>query len=716
MNIKKIIVTALFALVFTGVSWGAEGMWIPLFLKKLNETEMKSLGMKISAEDIYSVNKSSLKDAVVLFGGGCTGEVVSPNGLLFTNHHCGYSVIAAHSTIEDNILQNGFWAKNRSEEKINPSLSVTFIKRIEDVTKDALKGVTDKMPINERNKKIKENLASIKKNAKVEAWQNVEIKPFFKDNQYFMFVRETYSDVRLVGCPPVSVGKYGSETDNWVWPRHTGDFSVFRIYADKNNRPAAPSADNVPYRPDHFFPISLNGVKENDFTLVFGFPGTTNEYLPAIALEQTANHRNPVKVGMRDIALKIWGENMNANDTIKLLYSNRYVSAANAWKKWQGESLGLNKTNAVNKKKEYEKAFTATLTGKKEALKELLPKLYTQYKTLLPYGIAYDAMAEFSSLCDAYKLTNVLNNYERMDEKDSLYASVKEFLKKSALKLISAKTVNIDKKVFASLSDFYYKNIPSEFLPQQVKQNYQNNGNNWNAVAQTLYSSPLMTEKGIEDLFSKSQKDVVKALNDDIMVSFFNSINKTFYQEVLPNYKVCNDSINFLMKKYMKAQMEAFPQKAFFPDANLTLRASYGQVKGMQARDGIYYIPQTYLDGVIEKYIPGDKEYDLPAKVLELYKAKDYGRYGENGKLPVCFIATNHTTGGNSGSPAINANGELIGLNFDRLWEGTMSDLNYDPSICRNIMVDIRYVLWLMDKVGGAGYLLDEMKISESKK
>ena len=707
MNIRKSILSIAFFMGAAITLTAAEGMWIPLFLKKLNETEMKSLGMKIDADDIYSVNHSSLKDAVVLFGGGCTGEVVSAEGLLLTNHHCGYSVIAAHSTMENNILQNGFWAKDKSEELINPSLSVTFIKRIEEVTEAALSGVTDDMDIAARNEKINQNLRAIRDTARREEWQNIEIKPFFKDNRYFMFIRETYSDVRLVGCPPVSVGKYGSETDNWVWPRHTGDFSVFRIYADKNNRPAAPSADNVPYRPDHFFPISLNGVKEGDFTLVFGFPGRTDEYLPAPALEQTANHRNPVKVGMRDIALKVWGEEMRANDTTKLLYANRYSSVANAWKKWQGESLGLNRTKGFDKKKRYEADFLSTEVGKRPENTQLLNDLYSQYEKLLPYGIAYDITSEFSSLSDAYKLYSALSRL--LSSKD---LNIVERYKKTALSLLDSRTLPIDRRAFVLLADFWKKNIPSQFVPEDVSAIYKECGEDWNKVAEKIYSDALFTKEGIENWYKKDAETRKKELAESPLGVFYSSINNMMTEKVLPVYNEANNQIAFLMKRYMAAQMEAFPGKAFFPDANLTLRASYGQVKGMQARDGIYYIPQTYLDGVIEKYIPGDFEYDLPAKVLELYQSKDYGRYADGeGRMPVCFIATNHTTGGNSGSPAINAYGQLIGLNFDRLWEGTMSDLNYDASICRNIMVDIRYVLWLIDKVGGAGYLLDEMTI-----
>lgn len=715
-NIIIVICTLLSAL-WVIPAHAAEGMWIPLFLKKLNETEMKSLGMKISAEDIYSANRSGIKDAVVLFGGGCTGEVVSPEGLLLTNHHCGYSVIAEHSTIENNILENGFFARDKSEELVNPSLSVTFIKRIEEVTDEALKGVSGKMTPAERKSKIESNLEKIRKRARIEPWQNIEIKPFFKDNRYFMFIRETYTDVRLVGCPPVSVGKFGSETDNWVWPRHTGDFSVFRIYAGKDNHPAAPSPDNVPYRPDHYLPISLSGFDEGDFTLVFGFPGRTDEYLPAIALSHTAEARNPVKIGLRDIALKSWGEEMRANDTVKLAYANRYSSLANAWKKWQGESLGLRRTKAADRKKAYESAFLDSLTAhpeKSAAYGSLLPGLYAAYEKLLPYGIAYDATNEYTSINDICRLEKILQQYVSGLEKGTMNNRKADSLKKKALEYVSSRTIAIDRKTFIPLTEFYVANMPDSLLPSPVKELLSSCGGDFSALSGQLYSSPLFTPEGIEAVFSTSDAAAIKSrLDYDPGFVFFQSIADNFRKKIIPAYKQYDDEIAALMKDYMKAQTEIFTNKAFFPDANLTLRASYGQVKGMQARDGLCYLPQTYLDGVIEKYVPGDYEYDLPERLIELYNAKDYGRYGQNGRMPVCFIATNHTSGGNSGSPVINARGELIGLNFDRLWEGTMSDLSYDPSICRNIMVDIRYVLFLIDKLGGAGYLVDEMSIKE---
>lgn len=654
---------------------------------------------------------------LVLFGGGCTGEVVSPEGLLLTNHHCGYSVIAEHSTIENNILENGFFARDKSEELVNPSLSVTFIKRIEEVTDEALKGVSGKMTPAERKSKIESNLEKIRKRARIEPWQNIEIKPFFKDNRYFMFIRETYTDVRLVGCPPVSVGKFGSETDNWVWPRHTGDFSVFRIYAGKDNHPAAPSPDNVPYRPDHYLPISLSGFDEGDFTLVFGFPGRTDEYLPAIALSQTAEARNPVKIGLRDIALKSWGEEMRANDTVKLAYANRYSSLANAWKKWQGESLGLRRTKAADRKKAYESAFLDSLTAhpeKSAAYGSLLPGLYAAYEKLLPYGIAYDATNEYTSINDICRLEKILQQYVSGLEKGTMNNRKADSLKKKALEYVSSRTIAIDRKTFVPLTEFYVANMPDSLLPSPVKELLSSCGGDFSALSGQLYSSPLFTSEGIEAVFSTSDAAAIKSrLDYDPGFVFFQSIADNFRKKIIPAYKQYDDEIAALMKDYMKAQTEIFTNKAFFPDANLTLRASYGQVKGMQARDGLCYLPQTYLDGVIEKYVPGDYEYDLPERLIELYNAKDYGRYGQNGRMPVCFIATNHTSGGNSGSPVINARGELIGLNFDRLWEGTMSDLSYDPSICRNIMVDIRYVLFLIDKLGGAGYLVDEMSIKE---
>lgn len=473
----------------------------------------------------------------------------------------------------------------------------------------------------------------------------------------------------------------------------------------------------MPYRPDHYLPISLSGFDEGDFTLVFGFPGRTDEYLPAIALSQTAEARNPVKIGLRDIALKSWGEEMRANDTVKLAYANRYSSLANAWKKWQGESLGLRRTKAADRKKAYESAFLDSLTAhpeKSAAYGSLLPGLYAAYEKLLPYGIAYDATNEYTSINDICRLEKILQQYVSGLEKGTMNNRKADSLKKKALEYVSSRTIAIDRKTFVPLTEFYVANMPDSLLPSPVKELLSSCGGDFSALSGQLYSSPLFTSEGIEAVFSTSDAAAIKSrLDYDPGFVFFQSIADNFRKKIIPAYKQYDDEIAALMKDYMKAQTEIFTNKAFFPDANLTLRASYGQVKGMQARDGLCYLPQTYLDGVIEKYVPGDYEYDLPERLIELYNAKDYGRYGQNGRMPVCFIATNHTSGGNSGSPVINARGELIGLNFDRLWEGTMSDLSYDPSICRNIMVDIRYVLFLIDKLGGAGYLVDEMSIKE---
>lgn len=719
----KVISGLLIALLMTPTAKADEGMWIPLFLKSLNEAEMQELGMKITAEDIYSVNKSSLKDAIVHFGGGCTGEIISPQGLLLTNHHCGYGEIQSHSSVENDYLKNGFWAKNLKGELANPGLTATFIKRIEEVSEAALEGVTDKMSEAERSDLIRKNLEAVRKNAKMEEWQEAEVKAFYKGNRYFLFIKETFTDVRLVGAPPQSIGKYGSDTDNWVWPRHTGDFSIFRVYADKNNRPAEYSEDNVPYTPGHHLPISLDGVEQGDFTMVFGFPGRTNEYLPSFAVDQLLNVQNPVKIEIRDNALKIVDKEMRKSDEIRIKYASKYASIANYWKKWIGESQGLRETDGLGKKLAFEKEFSKKVSA--------TPALTVKYGHLLrEFRRDYNAIEKFAKARDVYSevvLRNVettrmhyyIKRYADLLDQDleaDYYAQAANSYKNYIARMLKDYNADIDRDVFVALMEIYLREMDKSFVPESMRQMIAEHGG-LEALADHLYASTdFNTTEGLDKLFAITDKEEFKkALSENAMYTFTAALIEQYNKEVVPQFEEIDARIQKNMRTYMRAQMEVFPDRVFYPDANSTMRVSYGQVKGMEPRDGVTYRSQTYLKGVVEKYKPGDYEYDLPQKLIDLYNEKDYGIYGVNGKMPVCFIATNHTTGGNSGSPAIDAHGNLIGLNFDRLWEGTMSDINYDPSICRNIMVDIRYVLFIVDKFAGSQHLIDELTLVRPK-
>lgn len=695
------------------------GMWLPNLLAELNEEEMQSLGMQISAQDIYDVNTGSLKDAIVHFGGFCTGEVISAQGLVLTNHHCGYGQIQSHSTVEDNYLDDGFWAMDRAEELPNPGLYVKFINKIEDVTAYATNGVTDDMSLEARNEKIGENLKIFEEKASLGEFEELEVKAFYAGNQYYAFYTISYPDVRLVGAPPSSIGKFGADTDNWVWPRHTGDFSLFRIYADKNNNPAAYSEDNVPYTPKHYLPINISGAEEGDFTMVFGFPGRTNEYLPASAVAQTAKVVDPARVAMRDVALKVMDKYMRADEATKIKYASKFASIANYWKKWIGEMQGLERSKAVAKKSAYEQDFQSRLETNQEWQTKygtLLAELNETYAQLQPYA---EVNAYHSELTG--RNTLMLNVAYYMDRLANLYETdgpeAYESFKGRLLNYLQGQYKNYDEEVeaevFAALINLYFEKVPGKFLDQELMPIIGKTKEQANAFAKALYKSSQLTSfEQLEEILALPAEEAIAAIQTDEMLKFYQKLNNPFKTTVEPYYKKYNDRAIDLQRTYMEAQLEVFSDKRFFPDANSTMRVTYGQVKGYYPKDAVYYGTHTYLDGVMEKYVPGDYEFDVPTKLIHLHNKKDYGDYAaENGKLPVNFIASNHTTGGNSGSPAIDANGNLIGLNFDRAWEGTMSDINYDPAICRNIMVDARYILFIIDKYAGAEHLIKEMTL-----
>lgn len=713
-------VLAVFLMASTGVKAG-EGMWLPQLLKVLNEQEMKSMGMKMSAEDIYSINRGSLKDAIVHFGGFCTSELISPNGLLLTNHHCGYGQIQAHSTVENNLIKNGFWAASRKEELPNPGLSATFIDYIDDVTKEALRGVTDKMTAIERQSQVDKNLAAIRNKYKLESYQNVIIRPFFDGNQYFAFITTTYNDVRLVGAPPESIGKFGSDTDNWVWPRHTGDFSLFRIYADKNNKPADYSPDNVPFKPKHYLPISLDGVETGDFTLVFGFPGKTNQYLTASAIKQTLEVLNPAKIGIRETALAITDKYMRKDEAVKIKYAAKYASIANYWKKWSGESIGLKKSGAVQKKLDYEKEFNHRLP-ENSPYKTLISDLDKLYEKSNPYAKANDYFNEV--VLRNVELTNYMASLRRLVAayENGGVNGYNEYLpriKGQTLDFYKNFDVHIDQEKLEALLEMYVSNVDSRFVPSFLQKEHfgLRPDQSMDYVVKDWYKKTKFSNIVLSmNVLEMEPEKAVQTIKNDALFSVIDDWVDFYVDEISTPYNELKRDIDLLQAQYTKAQIEVFSEKRFYPDANSTMRVTYGQVNGYEPRDAVYYEPVTYLDGVIEKYVPGDYEFDLEPKMIKLYEAKDYGQYADKtGKLPVCFLGSNHTTGGNSGSPAIDANGNLIGLNFDRVWEGTMSDINYDASICRNIMVDARYILWVIDKYAGAGHLIKEMKLVRPK-
>lgn len=711
MNRKNILLAAIIfpAVMAFGQQYG--GMWIPT---ELNEKEMKDLGMKISAKQIFDPSKPSIKDAVVQFNGGCTAEIISPQGLLLTNHHCGYGQIQKHSSVQNDYLTDGFWAKDMKGELPNPGVTVDFIADIKEVTNAVLAG-TQNLDATAAQTVIDKNIEAVKKGFKLESWQKAVIKPVYYGNKYYAYIIETYKDIRLVGAPPQSIGKFGSDTDNWVWPRHTGDFSMFRIYAGKDNKPAEYSKDNIPYKPKYFLPVSIQDKKENDFTFVFGFPGRTTEYLPAIAVEKVMNDTDPAMIAVREVALKTLDEKMRTDDETRIKYASKYASVANYWKKWIGEVEGLKKSDAVAKKQKYEQSLIA----KNPQIKTTIDELNRLYTVQAPFALnrAYysEVIRNAETLTLANQYLSFMQNYEagKLDAKavnnfrDRLDGFYKDY------------SGELDAKVTAKLLALYANKTPQQFLPANFSQFKDEAKNielieNWskNSVItgrQTLNGATTYTD--INKVFAKPA-DLIKALKNDPFIQLAQSMRETYNATSDGKFAEYQSQIDVLQKKFMAQQMETDKERKFFPDANSTLRVTYGQVKGSNPRDAVYYGYQTHVAGIMEKYVPGDYEFDVPKKLIDLYNTKDYGIYKDKtGDVPVNFTATNHTTGGNSGSPALDAYGNLIGLNFDRQWEGTMSDINFDPRFSRNIMVDTKYILFIIDKYADAKWLIKEMKV-----
>jgi len=697
-----------------------EGMWLPLLLEQLNEHDMQAKGFKLTAQDVYSVNHSSMKDAVVQFGGGCTAEVVSNQGLIFTNHHCGFGQIQSHSSLDHNYLENGFWAMNLGEELPNAGLTVTFIVRMEDVTEKILKNVTSGLSESKRDSIIKVNGTALGKAAVKDTHYEFFFRPFYYGNQYFLFITETFRDIRLVGTPPSSIGKFGSDADNWVWPRHTGDFCVFRIYANKKNEPADYSADNIPYTPKHFFPVSLKGEQEGDFTMVYGFPGRTSEYVYSGGVELIQQVSDPAKVGIRDVRLSIMDQDMHASEKVHIQYAAKQSGIANNWKKWSGEMYGMKKNNTIQKKKLYEAEFQKRVDANPDKFKgyhDLLMQLQIAYDSLSPVQLNWDYFNEVAGGIEAIKYVNgfsplvklCLQEHPDLGQMDKLIKAAKDGVNP----FFKDYNLPTDEKICAALLKLYNDRVPKKLLPavfQEVEKKY---GGDFVAYTHHVYEKSLFTSTDkLGKFLGNFKASDVKKIKNDPLYALMKSLYDLYYQDIAPTYARMNDRIALLNRTYMKAQMEVMTEKKYYPDANLTLRVAYGKVGTYVPRDGVVYNWYTTLDGVMEKENPQVDEFKVSPRLKALWASKDYGPYADaKGELHLAFIAGNHTTGGNSGSPVIDANGNLIGINFDRCWEGTMSDLAFDPSFCRNIAVDTRYVLFVIDKYAGAGYLLKEMKL-----
>ena len=713
---KNIILV--FTLTISLITKADEGMWLPQLLNAMNIKDMKKNGLKLTAEQIYSINKSSLKDAIVQFAGGCTAEIISNQGLILTNHHCGYSSIAYHSTIEKDYLTNGFWAMNKSQEIYTPNLNATIINRIEEVTARVLKGITANLTPNKKDSITKANIKQIEKEAIAGTHYESFVRPFFYGNEYYLFVVENFKDVRMVGAPPSDIGRFGGDTDNWMWPRHNADFSVFRIYANKDNKPAEYSAENVPYVPKYVIPVSVKGYKKGDFTMVYGFPGRTQEYLSSFAVDMIMNDSDPLKVSLREKRLGIMKTDMAQSATVRLAYANKYAGIENYYKKWMGEMTGLKKYDAVGKKQMFEKQFSDAVNldpVKKEKYGNLFPqlqKVYAEYRVLNKQVDYYgECLMAIDAFVNARNYTALFTELKKKQKgiTNTFDANLTDYKKNSNYKNYNKQT---DIKICESMLNEYIKGVSSENRPYVLDSFIVAYGSDAKKLTEFLYSNTSFTDKEKTDLMLNDFEKLSNLYERDPIYYLTNSIIKHYASSVFPQFQYDEKEINELQKLYLQGQKELFKDKKFYPDANSTLRIAYGKVNDYKPRDGVEYDYYTTLDGIMEKEIPGDAEFNVPPKLKELYLKKDYGIYADkNGKLPVAFTASNHTTGGNSGSPVFNAKGELIGTNFDRNWEGTMSDIMYNPNQCRNITLDIRYTLFIIDKFAGAGYLLNEMKL-----
>jgi hypothetical protein len=695
------------------MAFAGEGMWIPMLLQ-YNEKEMQEMGMRITADDIYSINHSSLKDAIVLFGGGCTGEIVSDYGLLLTNHHCGYDYIQQHSSVEHDYLTDGFWAMDRSQELPCPGLTVTILREMRDVTDKVLQYVTEDMSEEKRQATIDETIKLVI--AEVEKTTNykVSIKPFFLGNEYYLLLNEVFTDVRLVGCPPSNIGKFGGDTDNWVWPRHTGDFSVFRVYADKDGHPAAYSADNVPYRPDRHLDISLKGADEGDFAFVFGYPARTSEYLPAVAVDQEANVIDPIAVDLRGKILDIYNVYQEKDKKVRIQYASKHAGLGNGWKKWMGVTEGINHFRGVEKKRFYEESFQQWCYSSRQHHQYvgLLTAFEQKYKELEPYRVAYTYLTnaglniEIMSFAGNFIKLSQVTKETPQEDIDRMVTS----LKNATAEFFKDYYQPIDEEVTRTMLKEYLEHQPADFRP-----GFLNEIKDVDVYVKELFSKSMFAdEEKVNAFLDKFKPSKAKKLQNDPALQAYQSMITFYREEITPKMKPINDDLARLQRLYMKGQMLMEPDKRFSPDANFTLRVTYGKVEGFKPQDGKNYRHFTTLDGIMEKENPDIYDYVVEPRLKELYNNKDYGRYADkDGTMHVAFTASVHTTGGNSGSPILNADGQLLGLNFDRCWEGTMSDLVYDPDICRNISVDIRYVLFIIDKFAGASHLVDEMTIVE---
>ena len=714
---KSLIIIS--AILYTCPVLAKEGMWIPATLKA-REKEMKAMGLQIPIDQIYNKDGTGLNNAIVLFGRGCTGEIISSKGLILTNHHCGYGSVQGLSSEGNDYFANGFWAKNMQEEMPCKGLTVTFIRRMENVTDRVLAGVSDTLRDNIRDSIIAMHIATLEREYMNITHLDATIKPYYEGNQYWVAITETYRDIRLVGFPPNGIGAFGGDDENWMWPRHTGDFSMFRIYAGADNKPADYSAGNKPYQAEQFFKISTAGYKEGDFTMVYGFPGTTREYISSYELSQVYNITDPISIDARNRKLDIWSRHMSWTRDNFIKYTSKRAGIANGWKKWQGEMLGLKANDVIGKKQLSEKEFQkwAVADHTLSYADGLLPQMRSAVEIAAPLLMQDQYHREAAVGIELIQQGAAFEKFGAWFRQGLSQSALHDSLGKAVAgmegfyKNYDAAT---DKDVFISLMVLYF-NKCSACIPEYYKAQYIAHNQDINVWAADVFNSSMLASFAkVKDFVSTATAaDSTKLLNDPAW-KLYDAISTMRKQKILPGLKDYYSRMHYLDRLYMNAQMEENKKKTFYPDANLTLRLTYGQVKGLDPEGPAKYSFQTNLKEVVALDDSTSDIFKVPKKLKELYHNKDYGRWGVNGNMPVAFVASNHTSGGNSGSPVLNGKGELIGTNFDRAYEGTMSDYYFDPTRCRNISVDIRYTLFIIDKFGGAGWLIDEMNIVKPK-
>lgn len=712
MHQSRIKTTSLFLALFALLAGSSnliadEGMWPPSFIKGAIYEQMKAKGFKLGPESIYSTDQPSLKDAIVLFGRGCTGEIISNQGLVLTNHHCGFGQIQSHSSVEKDYLKDGFWAKTKAEELPNPGLTVSILVRMEDVTPQSMAGVLPNQSAKERAQIQEANIKKITAEATKGTHYSAQVKPFFGGIQQWLLVYETFSDIRLVGAPPSSIGKFGGDTDNWVWPRHTGDFSLFRIYAGKDNKPAAYAPDNQPYAPKKYLPIATSGIKEGDFTMIVGYPGRTMEYLPSFALELVTQVVNPKKINLRTQRLNRINDAMRSSDANRIRYASTQADIANAWKKWKGELLGMAKADAIGAKRNTEARYKAFFQGRGEDGKlylQALTDLEKGYQQLREYTIPAQYFQEAVMANEVFVMVSATKRFWK-DKSDA--ATRLTNYKNTMRSLWKDCDPAVEQDLFTITMKAYKDDIPApyhaaEFIQMEQKHPLASG----RFAAEYFQKGKWFDSTSVWKMAEKLIKGDSAAFKNNPTVKLYEVVLRQFNQEILPRYQKANQQVEEAQQLFFAGLTQLDTEKVFYPDANQTFRIAFGQVAGYLPQDGVRYGWQTTTAGIMEK---ADTEYDfmlepgLKAKFNEQNKSKE-------GPVPVAFIASNHSTGGNSGSPVLNANGELIGVNFDRVWEGTMSDYFFDSRICRNITCDIRYIIWVIEKVGNSPHLTAEMQ------